>query len=372
MLRYRMPGQAKRPEFKLGSYPALGAVEARQEALSMILRVARGESPLAERERNERQRAPKLTVADLCQRFRDERMVTMAPKTTRSYGYMITGHVLNADYGVGALAVSEVEKRDLQALLNAISEQIGRTGLRKVGQAKKVRGFLKTLFNYAAAEGLRDGLNCPLGGIHVDARRREWERPLVRRVRYVFEPEEVPLVWRALAVTRMPEAARDALRLIAWTGVRKDEARTLTWGDVRLGDRYPHLEVRRHKNENKYPIKHVPLSTGCVEMLKSRGIGLPGAFVFASPVDAGKPIGDIGTPWSRARKRFGAPAPRIHDLRGLAAAQLMDAGWTEAQIQRFIGWDSIEMVRLYVGASKEMKQRGAEILDLGLRRAERE
>jgi hypothetical protein len=220
IFRYRSPSSAnKRPEQKLGLYPAMDSTMAREAARRLLLAVGAGEDPARAR----RKRPPVVTMAQLCERYRG-RMATFSPKTVKAYNSMLKTHVLNEKYGLGKLAVVDIEKDDVQELITAISEQTGNKGTRLIGQAKKVKAFLGTLFNFAIEEGvLRPGAT-PMRGVRVDARRRDWELEKIEPVGHTFEPEETKKVWTALAEAPIHEAAADALRIIALTGVRCDEA----------------------------------------------------------------------------------------------------------------------------------------------------
>jgi len=352
---------------RLGLYPGLSAEMARERALGLSLQVARGQDPFCEQSRPVPSKV--FTVRDLWEHFAKFHLPKLSPKTAKGYEHMAKGHVLNAEYGLGAVPVDSVTRREVQDLIDTISEQSNRKGIRKIGQAKKVKGFVSALMNYAVAEELRDaGLRSPLAGVRVDTRRRDWELDRVEAIGHTFEPDEVDRVWDAFERTDVFQTAVDALRLIALTGVRSDEARSLTWDSVVTTGDFPHIRLRRHKTDKKVPIKEVPLCLSALEVLARQQKGLGSSPVFPSPVDAGKPVGDLWTPWSKIRKIAGVPRARVHDLRGLAACQLLEEGWSEAQIQAFMGWDSPSMVRRYISASKAMKRAGAKVLDLGERR----
>lgn len=365
VFRYRMTGQSRRPELRLGRYPMTSAATAREAALRMSLQVTQGEDPGRAQPAPMKRRV--FTVRDLCEHFERFHLPRLSPKTARPYKNMMRGHVLHPEYGLAEIGVNEVERGDVQRMLDAISEQLNRNGIRKIGQTKKVKGFFAGLLKYGVAEGLRDvGLRSPMKGVRVDTRRREFELEHVRPVGHVFEPEETQEVWKAFDRTDVFRSAVDALKLIALTGMRADEARTLTWDAVDLSEEYPCIRLRRHKTDRKRPVKEVPLSAAAVEMLSARGPGLPKSPVFASPRNASKPIGDIWTPWSKIRELAGVPRARIHDLRGLAACHLVDQGWSEVEIMNYMGWDAPEMVRRYTAASRAKKREGARILELQL------
>jgi hypothetical protein len=364
IVRYRNAARVQR-EIKLGRYPIFSADEARAAAIDQLRAVAKGDDPALTRQVARLGAA--MTVAKLCERFETVRMPRMTEKTARMYRSMIKTHILDAKYGIGSVPVASVQREHVQGLVDAIAEQRrGDAGVRKVGQAKKVLSFVGTLFTFADQERLREPGPSPILGVRVDDLRREWELPLLEEVGHVFEPGESEKIWAALEKLPVYEAAADAIRLIMLTGVRKDEARLLAWCDVRLDGEDPHLAIRRHKTRKKLPIKRVPLSSTAADILRQRGPGLPQAWVFPARRDAGRPVSDLHAPWTKVREHVGLPKARLHDLRGLAARHLLDAGWSKEQVQAYMEWQSPEMVERYVRASKTRRREGAEVLAMGI------
>lgn len=364
LIRYRS-AEGKRRELKLGMWPILTANEARALALEHVRSVQTGGDPA--KKRDDTRQINSFTVAMLADRFREVRMAKMSPKSTKTYEAMLHLHILDDGYGIGSLCVTEVRRADVQHLVDAVSEQRRkRDGLRMVAQAKKVKALVTTLYRFAEVEELVPPNTLPTRGVRVDDRRREWEIPLVEEIGYVFEPGESERVWKALNEVDVYDSAKDFIRLLMLTGVRSDEARLLTWQDVRLDGPEPHLAIRRHKTSRRVPVKKVPLPNLAVDLLRRRGPGTPGEPVFPSPRDSRKPLGDPFAPWKKVRDHAGLPKARIHDLRGLAACHLLDAGWSKEQVQVFMEWQSPQMVERYVRRSKQRRQEGAEVLARGV------
>lgn len=368
MYRYRTAVGERQREFKLGSHPIMGFPAARVRVLGLMSEVAAGRDP--SRQRHEARRA--MSIRDLCAAFVEVRIPTMSKKGAKPYLSMIKNHILNPSYGLPRVALAELDTADIQGLVDAVASQLNGKGIRKLAQAKKVKDLMRTLYNFSIDQGYREpSTRCPLRGVRLDRRRKDWELPKIEPIGHIFEGGEPHATWIALQEVPIHPAASDALKLIALTGVRSDEARELRWRDVKLEARYPHLQVRRHKTDKRVPIKEVPLSSSAREVLRRWGPRGPEEFVFPSPVDDSKPVGDLWTPWTRVRKAAKVPRARVHDLRGLAACHLVEAGWSETQIMAFMAWESRDMVRRYVSASRSMRRDGADILDLSLRRLAR-
>jgi integrase len=102
--------------------------------------------------------------------------------------------------------------------------------------------------------------------------------------------------------------ARDALRLLIYTGCRKSEILSLKWANVKLDSKM--LILEETKNDR---INYVPLVDEAIGILKDiERTSSP--FVFPASSASGH-IVDIARPWARVKKSTGISDLRIHDLR---------------------------------------------------------
>lgn len=169
--------------------------------------------------------------------------------------------------------------------------------------ANRVLAVLSSLMNQAERWGVRSrGSNpCP----HVDRFRER------RRERYL-SGEELACVGEALADaetqgTEPPEAIL-ALRLLLFTGCRKNEILTLRWHDVDLGRGLLLLA------DSKTGPKAVPLGAPAVELLASASRIEGNPYVIPGRHQGQHFVG-LPTMWERLRAVTGLEDVRLHDLR---------------------------------------------------------
>lgn len=146
--------------------------------------------------------------------------------------------------------------------------------------------------------------------------------PAVKRS-FVFEGDQAYRFHEALAKaeeTLWPPAVM-AMRLLLFTGMRRDEALHLTWSEVDLDGRRINLK------DSKTGARTVPLSKRAIEVLeaaKAFGTSVKSDYVFPSPRDRKKPIVGFRRMWLKVIELAAISGMRIHDLRhnygGMGAA----------------------------------------------------
>lgn len=103
----------------------------------------------------------------------------------------------------------------------------------------------------------------------------------------------------------------DAVELTVYTGVRKNELETLSWGRVNLLERQM-VVIAKRKARQGYRERVVALSTAAVALLAERLDRLreaPDADAFVFDLTNGRKL------WEWAREQIGRPEVRWHDLR---------------------------------------------------------
>jgi|SRR5579872_23888 len=180
--------------------------------------------------------------------------------------------------------------------------------------------------------------------------------------------EENHDVGRALEMAEeaaiLEAAARNQSRLIypflftlAWTGLRSDEARTLRWSQVDLGDA-PEIRVGGAKTEAGKG-RRIPLSAKLKAVLGQHaawcasklGPLQPDWYVFPlsnrlAPKDPTKPVTSLKTAWESVRTAAKVNC-RLHDLRHSFCTKLAEAGVPEGTMLDMMGHVSTVMLRRY-------------------------
>lgn len=209
-----------------------------------------------------------------------------------------------------------ITRREVEKWLQNLSRQ----GLAPA-TCNRVLSVLKSICSLAAVHGLLPGGRSPCADVHPF-------KVHVRRERYLT-PDEARRLMGELERSDRPEAA--ALRLLLLTGARKSEILKARWEDVRTDLRM--LTVPLSKSGKP---RHIPLSDGAVELIKSipRNPGCPWLFPGHAP---GKPLSDIYVFWNKLRRGLGLADVRVHDLRHTFASFLVNAGHSLYEVQKLLG-----------------------------------
>lgn len=178
------------------------------------------------------------------------------------------------------------------------------------------------------------------------------------RVRFLSEAELTALL-AAVDASETPELGV-AVRLAAFTGMRKTELFGLRWERINLKDE----NIVFHENGHPFviPPKHallaitkngdarlVPISGPALDALRAWGKVRPldgKALVFPSRETAKKPL-DVRTPWATALRRAGIQDFRWHDLRHTFASWLMMSGASHIEVAKLTGHRDLKSVLRY-------------------------
>ncbi len=217
VFRYQRNG--RRREIGLGPVHLVSLAEARRLALDMQRMLHEGRDPFLER-RKARARAS-LTFREAAEAFlAGHRQGWRNPKHRQQWENTLRTYAVPA---LGDLPVSEVETQHVLAVL----EPIWRT---RTETAKRLRGRIEAVLDWAAARGMRDGLNPARWRGHLD---KLLPRPsLIAPVRHhsALDWRRAPDFFRELV--RMPGIAPVALSFLILTAARSGEVRGACWWEI--------------------------------------------------------------------------------------------------------------------------------------------
>jgi len=293
VLNYRnISGRERR--VTIGQFPAWSVRQAREEAASLKRDIDRGRDPVAEREDA---RSAAMTVAELCVRYLDEharpkKKASSAVEDERN----IRNHVVP---GLGKLPVAAVSRDDIARLHHRMAQSP--TG------ANRVLSLISKMFSLAETWGLRPQNTNPCRGID---RYRETSRERL------ISADELARLGDALAAHKGYWAGPAAIRLMALTGMRKNEVLTLRWSDVDVA-----LGVARLR-DSKTGKKTVPLGAPALALLTAlpRVEGNPFVLPAARQRQVNRAAGpqhfvQVQTTWEAVTEAAGIEGLRLHDLR---------------------------------------------------------
>jgi integrase len=290
ILQYRSGGR-ERPTQRvtIGNHGNLTPDKARELAKRMSGAIANGANPAEEIALD--RSAP--TVSDLAERFKSGHIATKTKaRTAIEYRHLLDANVLPA---LGRLRVSEVTRKHVTDLHHSLRS--------KPYAANRTLAVLSKMFNLAEKWGERpDGTNpCR----HVE------KYPERKRERFLSEAELARL-GEALAAAERDTSESPfsvaAIRLLVFTGTRRNEILTLKWEVVDFDRACLRLP------DSKTGAKTVYLNPPALQLLASLPRIKGNAFVIPGE-RAGAHLVNIEKPWRRIRARAGLEGVRLHDLR---------------------------------------------------------
>jgi integrase len=355
-LRYRINGGPQR-RYKLGTYPAVTADEARKRALIAAAQVATGIDIVA-RQRVDRAEASRLRVGTLAI-FLDEHYEPWAQTHLETADFQLKR--IRSDFK--AWLKMPLVEFDIVLIERWRAEQV-RRGVQPVTVNRNLQR-LHALVAKAVEWKTIDR--------HPFAGTKPLKHDRSGRVRYLDEEEEPQL--RDALLERDEELRKDRERYNAWrvarhkpslplrnheyvdhlrplvllalnTGLRRSELFNLTWKDVNLKTKW--LTVAGKTSKNKQT-RRIPLNLEAAAILQGWERQSKATFAqsYVFPGKRGKRLTTITTAWRSLRKLAQLRDFHFHDLRHHFASRLVQSGVDLNSVRELLGHADIKMVLRY-------------------------
>jgi integrase len=283
---------------------------ARTEAQRLLGEVAAARDPAAEREKAKADKS----LGVVLDQFVAQHVSKLKPATIEEYGRLVRLYIKPR---LQNRATGDLKRLDIAHLHHELSG--------KPYQANRVLAFLSVFFNWTEKHGLRpDGSNpCRHVGRYSEGRRE----------RYLSQVE----------LGRLGDALREAeknkscspwiiaaIRLLTFTGARRNEILTLRWEHV--SDDHECLMLP----DSKTGRKAIHLNAPALALLQviPRVEGNP--FVICGE-KTGQHLANIEKPWRRIRKAAQLDDVRLHDLRHSFASVAASGGQSLVVIGKMLG-----------------------------------
>lgn len=336
VLKTRINGRQR--WFTIGRHGAPWKPEkARQQALVMLGQIANGDDPSDERA--SRKRA--MTVAELCDVYLDEGCDHKSESTIATDKGRIERHIKPL---LAKRLVQDVSRQDIAMFLRDIAagktatdqktKKQGRAIVRGGrGTASRTVGLLGGIFSFAEDRGLIE--QSPVKGI---------KRYRDKKVERFLSEAELARLGGALSsleqTGQLSPFAAAAIRLLLFTGARKNEILSLKWSSVDLEREMIFLP------DSKTGQKPIFLSGPARAILSElpRMSGNPFVICGSKP---GEHLTDLKRPWEKLLKEAGITDLRIHDLRHHFASTGAMGGLSLPMIGRLLGHARAETTARY-------------------------
>jgi integrase len=243
----------------LGRYPDMTIEQARKAALTALSKLAGGINPNDEKKA---ERARAITLREALDGYFEARR-DLKPTTVKDMRVAFNETFSDwLEKPITKLSRDMVEKRH-RDFGKERSEARANLGMR----------YLRAVFNFAIDRYNDSEGNPIIADNPVSVLKRSWFR--VERRRTVIKSHEIQPWWEAVEGLSNRVAA-DYFKLVLLTGLRREEAMSLTWDCVDLKDRT--LTVRDPKNRIDHTL---PLPSYLLDLLQQRRAESDGVYVFS-------------------------------------------------------------------------------------------
>lgn len=292
-------GMERRP--KIGDWPTVAIPDARKVAKEMLLEVAQGKDPIAERK--------SLREAPRCLDAWEQYKVEHLPKKKSSRDDIARWDGCVSDK-FKAIRVADVDYNDVYALHQKLKDT--------PYQANRTLALISKLMNLCEKWGYRPTGSNPCR--HVEKFKEQ------KRRRYMTA-EEAMKISAALHRERAVAPASVAfIYLLILTGARCGEIASAKWSQL-IDNK---LVLQEHKTDSQGHDRVIHLPAVAMDIIEK----LPRTNATITGILSPKKI------WERIRKEAGCPDLRLHDLRHSFASVAVSAGYTLAQIGELLGHSS--------------------------------
>lgn len=307
---------------------AFGVAEARAAAAEMRAIIDRGGDPLEERDR--------IKAMPTLSEFARQQYLPFAIQAGKKSAHDDEAKFrLHIEPRLGHLRLSEITTRDVQTLHAAMRAS------HSPGYANRHLAVMSATFRKAVEWGVID--KNPAAGV------KQFKEYIKETT--VLDANQLARLFAALDADESRTAA-SALKFLALTGVRREEALQAEWQHVKLEAGLWWLPKTKSGRG-----RYVTLNAAAAELLAAQPSRDKSKWVFPGK-NPEKPINNVRKTMERALTAAGLPHVRIHDLRHGYASLAVNAGATLYEVQHLLGH-----------ASPQVTQRYAHMADSGLRRA---
>ena len=334
VVQVRRGGRSRR--MSIGRHGVIGAEAARKRAARIILGLKSGGD--ADALRGRPRAGP--TVAELARRYLKEHVeVRCKPTTANRVRGTLRNHLLPA---FGNTGIAALEPERVWALRNELHAT--------PGSANHAVNTLSAMFNLAETWGLvPEGSNpcAEVARYRIRRRERFLTGAEFERLGAVLNESE--------ARAEVSARAADAIRLLMFTGCRKNEVLGLRWEEVD----FERGELRLADSKTGPRTVLLPPAAARILRARWRDRGAErGAWVFPGR-KPGARLRDVGRPWRKLRSRAGLADVRLHDLRHSFASRALALGESLPAIGRLLGHTEIQTTARYAHLAEDSVREAA-------------
>lgn len=332
-LRYRINGSQRR--FKIGLFGPLTAEDGRRRAKQLLGEVASGGDPSRSRKAKRDDPTMRVLSARYLEEYAEKRKKTVEEDRAKLNRYVLPR--------LGSLRVSAVTRRDVLELHREISQKYPIA-------ANRVLALVSKMFSLAVLWELRR--DNPATKIP--------KNPENRRETFLGSSDLAGL-GRALRDAEVSQSesiyAIAAIRLLLFTGCRRNEILGLRWSEVDF--EYGVLRLSDSKTGRRIVQLNTP-ALGVLARLRDDDQRDPESPLVIKGAFGGTRQLAIQPPWQRMRESAGLEAVRLHDLRHTHASVAAQRGESLIVIGSLLGHRAPATTARYAHLSDDPRRAASE------------
>ncbi len=310
-ISYHFPGEngdIKHHRLTIGSWPAVGLAQAREEARMVKAEVRSGIDPRARRAgvhaaaKAEAQAEARKTFRAIAENYINRECSRL--KRGREYEAAIRRELLPV---WGARPIADLRRLHLIELTDALLDA------GKPSAAYRIFEIAKRILNWAVERGEIEA--SPFATMKSPA-------PKILRDR-VLKPDEIKLVWKAWGAMNYPFGPLGKLLLL--TAQRLNEVAQMQWPEIDRNNALWVIAADRTKSGRE---TEVPLSSLALEILDDLPRFTDGDYVFTT-TSGQRPVNGFSRMKTRSDNLSSVTGWRLHDLRRTARTGLAELGVPE-------------------------------------------
>ena len=285
-------------KISIGRHGVLTPAEARKRAVKILGDVAADKDPMGERKKTRNESTFKDLVDEYIKRHASQKKSGVEDI-----------RIINKDLikPWGHLPVSEINRRDLISIINAIKDRGAPVA------ANRTLALIRKIFNFGIDQAITDINPC----MRVKPIFKEQQRDRM------LTEDEIRIFWSNLPKTDTSVSLQQALKMILITAQRPGEVISAEWSEFDLKTNWWTIPAEKSKNGLTH---RVYLSRHALEILKQ--LKQDNRYLFPSPKNIHRHIkvNALSQGLRRNQEIFGIPHFTAHDLRRTAASHIASMG----------------------------------------------
>lgn len=333
----------------IGAVGKIEASVARIEAQRIIRQAELGFDHAAEKAKARAE----MTFSEVCDLYLAEGCDTKKPSTIATDKGRIERHIkpLLGKKRIGEITRTDIEKfmRDVANGKTATDERTKARGRAIVeggkGTATRTVGLLGGIMTFAVSRQLR--ADNPVRGV---------KRYPDKKGETFLSPTDLAKLGMALAEMETEGANPSAIaiiRLLAFTGARKNEIASLKWSELDIERSYLRL------GDSKTGAKVIPIGAPAREVLAAQSAIDDSPYIFPAST-GGRQFQGLERVWAKVKTRAGFPKLRLHDLRHSYASMGLARGDALPVIGAILGHADLKTTSRYAHLADDPVRQAAD------------